>query len=369
VKKYSVIIALLVFNITLIYSQYTQPESVTFDSVYNRWLVTNSGGVIKQRNNATGVVTDFAPSGSGSHGIRIYNGVAYACVSNNRVKGFSLASGAEVFNVLISGASFLNGMGIDQSTGIAYISDFSGQKIYKLNLNTGAWWIYVQPTVGQPNGVYFDSPRNRLLVCYWGTNSVIKSVNLADSSMTTLVTQTGYNNSDGIYLDKYDNVYVSSWSPAPAKILRYDINFTLPVAIVINSGLSNPADIYINKNADTLGVPNSNINTVTFHNIGNIAGVQQINSNIPDNFSLHQNYPNPFNPVTKISFDISESSSNVKLAVFNTLGQQVSILVNEALTVGSYEVSLDAGNLSSGVYYYRLQSGSFVDMKKMVIVK
>lgn len=368
-KNYSIIIAVMFFNISLIYSQYTSPESVTYDSVYNRWLVTNSGGVIKQRNNATGVVTDFAPAGSGSHAIRIYNGVAYACVSSTMVKGFSLATGSQVFSVTITGASFLNGMGIDQSTGIAYISDFSGQKIYKLNLNTQAWWIYVPIASGQPNGVYVDSPRNRLLICYWGSNSAIKQVNLADSSLTTIITQTGYNNCDGIYLDKYDNVYVSSWSPSPAKILRYDINFTLPVAIVINSGLSNPADIFINKTGDTLGVPNSGNNTVTFHNIGNIAGVQLTNSSIPQNFSLHQNFPNPFNPVTKISFDISESSANVKLAVFNSLGQQVSLPVNEALTAGSYEIDFDGSMLPSGVYYYRLESGSFVDMKKLVLIK
>ncbi len=59
----------------------------------------------------------------------------------------------------------------------------------------------------------------------------------------------------------------------------------------------------------------------------------------------------------------------MKLAVFNTLGQQVSILVNETLTAGSYEVSLNAGNLSSGVYYYRLESGSSVEMKKMILLK
>lgn len=366
-KKYCLFVALFFINFTLIYSQYTSPESVTFDSVYNRWLVTNSGGVIKQRNNATGVVTDFAPSGSGSHGIRIYNGRVYACAGST-IKGFSLATGTQEFTATLSGASFLNGLGIDQSTGIAYISDFTGQKIYKLNLNTGAWWIYVPTAGGQPNGVYVDSPRNRLLICYWGSNAAIKQVNLADSSLTT-ITNTGHNNCDGIYLDKYDNVYISSWSPAPAKILRYDINFTLPVTIVINSGLSNPADIYINKNGDTLGVPNSGNNTVTFHNIGNIAGVQQINSNIPEKFALHQNYPNPFNPNTKITFDITESSANVKLAVYNTLGQMTAILVNEALTAGSYEVSFDAGKLSSGVYYYRLETGSYTEMKKMVLVK
>lgn len=365
-KKYFIIISFIVLNISLIYSQYTSPESVTYDSVYNRYLVTNSGGVIKQRNNATGVVTDFAPSGSGSHGIRIYNGIAYACIGTT-IKGFSLATGSQVSSVQLTGASFLNGMGIS-SSGIAYISDFTGQKIYKLNLNTQAWWIYVPIAGGQPNGVYVDSPRNRLLVCYWGTNAAIKSVNLSDSSLTTL-TNTGYNNCDGIYLDKYDNVYTSSWSPAPAKILRYDINFTLPVAIVINSGLSNPADIFINKTADTLAVPNSGNNTLTLHNIGNIAGVEQINSNIPQNFSLYQNYPNPFNPATKIRFDISENSSNVKLAVYNTLGEQVSLLINEALKAGSYEIDFDGSRLSSGVYYYRIVSGSYYDMKKMVIVK
>ena len=94
-----------------------------------------------------------------------------------------------------------------------------------------------------------------------------------------------------------------------------------------------------------------------------------MNSGIPQNFLLHQNYPNPFNPVTKISFDISESSANVKLAVFNSLGQQVSLPVNEALTAGSYEIDFDGSMLPSGVYYYRLESGSFVDMKKLVLIK
>lgn len=350
-----------------IFTQYTSPESVTFDSVYNRWLITNSGGVIKQRNNATGVVTDFAPAGSGSHGIRIYNGRAYACAGNT-IRGFSLATGTQEFSVQLTGASFLNGLGIDQNTGIAYISDFTGQRIYKLNLNTQAWWIYVPSAGGQPNGVYADSPRKRLLICYWGTNAAVKQVNLADSTLTT-ITNTGYNNCDGIYLDKYDNVYISSWSPSPAKILRYDINFTLPVAIVINSGLSNPADIYINKTGDTLGVPNSGNNTVTFHNIGNISGIQQVNSNIPQKFLLNQNYPNPFNPATRISFDISESSQAVKLSVFNTLGQRVSLLVNEFLTAGSYEIDFNAENLPSGVYYYRLDTKKFSETKKMILLK
>lgn len=347
-----------------LYAQYTSPESVTYDSVYNRWLVTNSGGVIKQRA-SNGVVTDFAPAGSGSHAIRIHNGIVYACVGT-RIKGFALSTGTEVFNVLISGSSFLNGMGIDKNTGIAYISDFTGQRIYKLNLNTQAWWIYVPTAGGQANGVYVDSPRNRLLICYWGSNAPVKSVNLSDSSLTT-ITSTGYSNCDGIYLDRYDNVYISSWSPAPAKIIRYDINFSSSPVVVINSGLSNPADIFINKFADTLGVPNSGNNTVTFHNIS-ITGINPISGSTPEKFSLMQNFPNPFNPSTSIRFDLQESGFT-KLYIYDVLGKTLSTLVNENLRAGSYEVNWNASDYPSGVYFYRLESGGFSEVRKMVLVK
>jgi hypothetical protein len=359
---------------SLVYSQYTSPESVTYDSAYNRWLVTNNGGAIKQRSALTGIVTDFAPAGSGSHGIRIYNGVAYACVSSNRVKGFLLSTGAEIFNVQLAGASFLNGMGIDNSTGIAYISDFTGQRVYKLNLNTQAWWIYVPTASGQPNGVYVDKPRNRLLICYWGSTGV-KQLNLADSSLTTVASGIGYNNLDGIYLDKYDNVYISSWSPAPGKIIRYDINFSLSPVIVITS-LSNPADIFINKAQDTLGVPNSGNNTVTFHYIGGISGINPLGSTIPESFSLGQNYPNPFNPVTKIRFSIpllrgvsDARGVSTKLVVYDAIGREIAALVNENLTAGTYEVEWNASNFATGIYYYRLNSGSYTETKKMVLVK
>jgi hypothetical protein len=359
-KHLFIIFALVLITSVTTFSQYTSAESCVYDSVYNRWLVSTSAG-IKQRNNATGIITDFAPSGSGTHGIRIYNGNAYACVGT-RVKGFALASGTEVFNVQLVGSSFLNGMGIDQSTGIAYISDFSGTKIYKLNLNTQAWWIYVPSPGGTPNGVYVDKPRNRLLVCFWGANAPVKSVSLADSSVTTL-TNTGHTNCDGIYLDKYDNVFISSWSPA--RIIYYNINFTGAAQIAIGSGLSAPADIFINQRGDTIGIPMGT--TVQFHNIA-ITGLNQISGSIPQKFSLGQNYPNPFNPSTKIKFDIP-SAGFTKLYVYDALGRTAATLVNGDLKAGSYEFGWNADNYTSGVYFYKLESGSFSEVRKMILVK
>jgi hypothetical protein len=89
----------------------------------------------------------------------------------------------------------------------------------------------------------------------------------------------------------------------------------------------------------------------------------------PDVFSLTQNYPNPFNPSTEITYTLN-GSSNVRLSVYDLLGREVAILVNnERKTAGKYEVIFNALNLSSGIYFYKLQTRSYVETKKMVLLK
>jgi hypothetical protein len=97
-------------------------------------------------------------------------------------------------------------------------------------------------------------------------------------------------------------------------------------------------------------------------------GVKKLPQQIPLEFSLSQNYPNPFNPSTSIRFDIPVSSL-VSINVYNVLGQEVTTLVNEDYKPGNYEVTWDAKDLSSGVYYYRLQAGSFMETKKLVLLR
>ena len=98
-------------------------------------------------------------------------------------------------------------------------------------------------------------------------------------------------------------------------------------------------------------------------------GISSISSQIPERYTLHQNYPNPFNPSTKIRFEIPGSPEIVKLAVYDISGKEVARLVNEELPAGVYEYDFDGGNLSSGMYFYRLEAGSFVETRKMVLVK
>lgn len=87
-----------------------------------------------------------------------------------------------------------------------------------------------------------------------------------------------------------------------------------------------------------------------------------------DNYTLNQNYPNPFNPSTKIEYVLKEKS-NVKVSIMNSLGEEVAILVSETQDQGLHKVEFNASNLSSGIYYYTLQAGSFTETKKMVLIK
>ncbi|GIK23448.1 MAG: T9SS type A sorting domain-containing protein [Ignavibacteriaceae bacterium] len=103
---------------------------------------------------------------------------------------------------------------------------------------------------------------------------------------------------------------------------------------------------------------------------GSFAYSNTINIKIeqPFVFTLDQNYPNPFNPVTSIQYAIANKQF-VKLIVYDVLGNEIAVLVNEEKPAGKYEVSWNASNLASGVYIYRLQSGLFVSSKKMMLLR
>jgi hypothetical protein len=98
------------------------------------------------------------------------------------------------------------------------------------------------------------------------------------------------------------------------------------------------------------------------------AGISQTDASIPAKFNLEQNYPNPFNPGTKISWQLP-TRSLVLLKVYDIIGNEVAALVNGEKPAGNYEVNFNASKLSSGIYFYRLQAGSFIDTKKMLLLK
>lgn len=99
-----------------------------------------------------------------------------------------------------------------------------------------------------------------------------------------------------------------------------------------------------------------------------ISGISNNQNTMPENYVLMQNYPNPFNPSTKINFAIPKAG-NVKLMVFDVLGREISVLVNEYRQAGNHTVVFDAENLASGIYFYSIETGDFTDTKKMILIK
>jgi hypothetical protein len=99
-----------------------------------------------------------------------------------------------------------------------------------------------------------------------------------------------------------------------------------------------------------------------------VTGVVSESGNVPETYSLSQNYPNPFNPSTTIRYGLPHKTV-VQLTVFNTLGQQVAQLVNGEVEAGFHDVKCDGKNLSSGVYFYRILAGEFVQTRKFLLVR
>lgn len=103
--------------------------------------------------------------------------------------------------------------------------------------------------------------------------------------------------------------------------------------------------------------------------VANFENITSVNEyGLPDHYSLKQNYPNPFNPVTIIEFGIPQESF-VKLSVFNAIGEELLVLIEETLSPAFYSVPFNAGNLPNGIYFYKIQSGNYVQTKKMILLK
>jgi len=186
----------------------------------------------------------------------------------------------------------------------------------------------------------------------------------------------GYTGYD-IAIDNLANVYVigQRYSNSDITTLKYNTAGSFQWAIYYN-GLSNSQDVPVAVGVD----PNGNVfstgnsfDALSGYDITIIKYVQTPTSlddeeNSIASFSLEQNYPNPFNPTTNIRYQVS-SNTQVSLKVYDVLGNEVATLVNDYREAGSYEVNWNASNLSSGIYFYKLQSSSFVDTKKMILLR
>ncbi len=188
-------------------------------------------------------------------------------------------------------------------------------------------------------------------------------------------------------LVRFTNVTVSDVNPTYSDVTEYAVNDGTGAVVVQQSGkykYSNvPADTLLGKTILHVGNKIASLTGIVYYSFSQykfvprtdadfvgvvLTDVSQGGQATPARYAVSQNYPNPFNPATTIQYAIPRAGV-VTLKVYNILGQEVRTLVNEYRAAGAYTVRFDASRLSSGVYFYRLQSGSFNIVKKMALVK
>ena len=191
-------------------------------------------------------------------------------------------------------------------------------------------------------------------------------------------TQTGWTESKGSVFNCGGSLYGTTISVNPVGERRF----------VMSSGADgltvNPGDTQTIMIAQFIARGTSNLNSVTklkqlddfiqaFVDNGFVIGINPVSNKVPSQYILYQNYPNPFNPVTKLKFEIpyevKSEKSKVKIVIYDVLGREVEVLLNEKLSPGTFEVEWDASNYPSGLYFCRLISDEISITKKMVFLK
>jgi uncharacterized delta-60 repeat protein len=184
-----------------------------------------------------------------------------------------------------------------------------------------------------------------------------------------------------IALDTVNNIYVTGFSePVYSGIFDYaTVKYNssgVQQWVLRYNGPANLDDeaygIALDKNGNVFvtGRSEGSVNDYDYATIkySLAVGIQHTSNEILENFALDQNYPNPFNPSTKIKFAVPKSAY-AKLAIYDILGREISTLVNEQLKPGTYEVDWNASNFPSGVYFFKLNINSFIETKKMILIK
>ncbi len=322
-------------------AQFSAAESAEYDASQNRWLVSN-GNIIAIA--ADGTTSTFG-NALANYGLEIMGDNVFA-VQGNGIRGYDLVSTDQVMTINIPGANFLNGLGSDGVDNL-YVSDFGSNKIHQVNvadLSNPVITTIVDDTQTTPNGVIYDGPNNRLLFTSWsGSNAPITAVDLTDFSLSNAVTTT-VGRIDGIDEDSEGNYYISSWSPA--RIIKYNNDFSAAPITITTPFISSPADIGYAKETDSLAIPIGS--NVVFVDLApdTISGIEHLKK---ENFQLVVS-PNPSRGAAQINFFL-EKSQAVDLILFDQEGKLQSILLEGIQSYGYHKISLAGHSFSAGQYY------------------
>lgn len=353
--KFTVTYLILLCAFSLSYSQnYFSAESVDYDPINDRWLVSNGNEIIID--DGEGNLSYFGTGVNSYYGLEIIGNTVFVIQGSN-VAGYDLTTELLVTSVTIPGSTFLNGMASDPVNNTIYVTDFSQGEIHKIDFSNFASPVateIVSNTQNTPNGILYDGDNNRLIYTSWGSNAQIKQVDLSNNQVSTIIT-TSLGNIDGIDNDAAGNYYVSSWSPN--QITKYNSNFQ-NLEIVTTPSLSSPADIGINQAAGIMGIPMGS--SVVFVDLG-VLSIEEFELNSFD-FTVS---PNPIDASSKITF-LNLKSASIVIELLDISGRVVQLISSETDS-NNDSVSLKTVSQASGIYFIRVSNQLGALTKKIII--
>ena len=339
------------------------PQKIVIDETRNRLLVSkfDTGDIVQI--DSSGNQRYFVQGANFVDGLEIVGDVVYGVGNNRNVRAYDLVTKQLVMNITLtgSGGNYLSSITSD-SSGHLFISCPSLDEIYRLRISDLSYWIFFSGHgLNEPNGILLEKEKNRIVVIEDSPSpSKIHAISLMDSTRSTLTTTT-FNRPDGIVRDRNGFYYVGGYFLPGIYKIDPDFNED-PELFFQGSNMVYPT--YYEKNHSLF---------ITYYNQNDWGEIPLTTSSVTSEelqkeFALYSNYPNPFNPSTKIKFSVPQLSK-VVIKVYDSLGKEIVTLVDEEKPAGNYEVEFDGKNLTSGIYFYKLNAGSFIQTKKMILLK
>ena len=240
-------------------------------------------------------------------------------------------------------------------------SELHFQGIYRID--TSGSVKLLDSTFDKPNGICFSPDEKKLYVndshkCQIYVWDVVNDSTIANKKLLYQIPSTGY--ADGMKVDSAGNIYCTG--PTGIWIVSPEGKYLDKIAMTENPSNCNWGDAIGKSLYITAGKSLYRIRLAA------ATAVKEQGSLITKAFKLYENYPNPFNPSTTITFDLSKGQ-NVKLKIFDILGNKQGTLLNGYMSSGRHTIVFNADSFPSGVYFYQMQAGNFIQSKKMVLLR
>jgi len=332
---------------TFINTNLAWPQDIVFLEDQHVVLISNlNSGRITKYNSSTGeYIENFATGISGPTRMKIgEDSLLYVLQWNgtNPVRRYQL-DGAFVDEFTSVGVS--QSIGIDwDDDGNLYVSSYNGDNVRKFDQNGNDLGLFITTNLLGPTNIWFDDNGDLLVSDYNGT--AVKRFDSDGNYISDFIT--GLGAAEGVDFFPNGNILLGNGATSSVKMFDSSGNYIEDLIPSGSGGLVTPNAVVLRE-----------VTTLPVHDDENIS----VNT-----FELKQNYPNPFNPSTSIQYAVGRRQF-VTLKVYNALGKEITTLVNKEVAAGNYEVEFNATDLPSGIYFYQLQADSFIDTRKMILLK